>query len=184
MIVDDLRALPTAPMIVAEGTPISPAFVSSGLADRERAVWLAPAPAFQRARLQERRLPPGPRRLYLLLAEELERDLSEHDVATIPVDGSASIEETYASVEHRFAAALEEGPRAASRTERRALLREANESIADQVRDYHARPWATGEADAVVRAFLCECGDTTCDASVDLAVSASAAGPVLAAGHV
>ena len=42
MVVDDLRELPVSPLIVAEGSTLSPSVVSSGIADPSRAVWLAP----------------------------------------------------------------------------------------------------------------------------------------------
>jgi hypothetical protein len=38
MVVDDLRRLPASPLIVAEGSPLPPHVVSSGIADRSRAV--------------------------------------------------------------------------------------------------------------------------------------------------
>ena len=86
-------------------------------------------------------------------------------------------------VEEAFAAALAEGPRAETSEGRQALLREGNEAIAAQVRGYYARPWADGDAESTVRTFNCECGDTSCEASVDLAVGDLADGPVLAPRH-
>ena len=50
MILDDLRRLPESPLVVAEGSTVSP----SGVADRSRAVWLLPSPEFQQARLADR----------------------------------------------------------------------------------------------------------------------------------
>jgi hypothetical protein len=88
-----------------------------------------------------------------------------------------------AAVEELFAAALAEGPRAATLAERRVLLREANEAIASQVRDFYRRPWANGDAEAVVREFVCECGDPGCAASVFIPVGALASGAALAPGH-
>jgi hypothetical protein len=69
-------------------------------------------------------------------------------------------------VEQRFAAALAAGPTARTGDERRALLREINDGIAGQVRGYYARPWAHGDPEAVVREFVCECGDPECDATL------------------
>ncbi|HEY3183631.1 MAG TPA: hypothetical protein VGJ77_12395 [Gaiellaceae bacterium] len=183
MIVDDLRRLPTSPLIVAEGSTVSPAVVSSGIADRSRAVWLMPTPEFQRAQLEERDLPPGPRELYLALTATIRREAGEHDAPVLPVDESRGIDETVAVVEERFSEALAEGPRVETVAERRALLREANEAVVAQVRGYFARPWAAGDADAAVRAFLCECGDPFCDATVEVAVGELARGPALARGH-
>jgi hypothetical protein len=66
---------------------------------------------------------------------------------------------------------------------RRALLRETNAAIAAQVRGYYARPWADGDPDAVVRQFVCECGDPRCDVHMRLPVGDVAAAPALAPGH-
>lgn len=178
MIVDDVRQLPASPLIVAEGSPVSPAWV----VDQRRAVWLIPTAEFQHAGLAERDLPPAPQRLYLLLAEEIEREAMEHAAPTLTVDLSHGVDDTVTAVEHRFADALAQGPRAETIGERRTLLREANEAVAEQVRGYHARPWADGDAELVVRTFACECGETDCEASVETAVGASV-GPVLAPGH-
>jgi hypothetical protein len=183
MVVDDLGALPSSPLVVAEGSTLPASAVSSGVADRARAVWLLPTPAFQRAQLAARGLPPGPKELYLLLGETIAREAREHDVPVLDVDGSRGPDETVGAVEELFAAALAEGPRAEGLAERRALLREANEAVATQVRGYHARPWAHGDPGQAVREFLCECGDPSCTTSVTLAVSEVAGGPVLAPGH-
>jgi hypothetical protein len=179
MILDDLRRLPTSPLIVAEGTPVSPAVVF----DRDRAVWLISTPELQRARLDEPGLDPGPTQLYLLRAAEIRREARENGVPVLTVDRSQDIDEIVAAVEALFADALAEGPRAETATERRQLLREANEAIVEQVRGYYARPWADGDANDVVRTFVCECGDTSCDISVDIRVGDAAAERVLAAGH-
>jgi hypothetical protein len=183
MIVDDLRALPTFPLIVAEGSPIPPQVVSSGIADRSRALWLIPTPEFHRAQLEKIEVARGPRELCLLLAEEIKREAKAHGAPTLTVDGSRAIDERVAGLEERFEDGLAAGPRAEELTARRALLREANAAIVAQVRGYHARPWAEGDADTVVRTFVCECGDRGCAARVELAVGAVAAGPVLAPGH-
>jgi broad-specificity NMP kinase len=88
-----------------------------------------------------------------------------------------------AAVERLFEDALDAGPLAETVAERSRLLREGNEAIVAQVRAYYARPWAEGEADQVVRSFVCECGERSCEASVEVAVGVPAAAPVLAAGH-
>jgi hypothetical protein len=183
MVVDDLRRLPSSPLVIAEGSTISPSVVSSDIADPSRAVWLLPTPEFQRAQLAERGLARGPRELYLLLAKAIEESAEEHGAPTLTVDASRGINEMVAAVEEAFAEALNEGPRAEATEERRALLREGNEAIAAQVRGYYARPWADGDAESIVRNFICECGETTCEAGVDLAVGDLADNPVLAPDH-
>jgi hypothetical protein len=93
------------------------------------------------------------------------------------------IDQMVAAVEELFAEALAEGSQARTPAERRALLREANQAIASQVRDRYQRPWADGDPEAVVRGFICECGDPGCDASVRMPVGALSSGAVLAPGH-
>jgi hypothetical protein len=183
MVLDDLRALPDSPLVVAEGSVLPVQAVSSGIVDRSRAVWLIPTDDFQQALLAGRGTPPGPTALYRLLRDRAIREASEHGVPTLLVDGSLGLDATVTTAEELFAEALAEGPRAETRAARRALLRDANEEIAAQVRGYYARPWAVGDAESVVREFLCECGNTSCDASVHVPVAAVAAGAVLAPGH-
>jgi dephospho-CoA kinase len=176
MVVEDLQALPRSPLVVAEGTTLA----ASAVEDHSRAVWLLATPELLRARPEERGLS---RELYLLVAKTIERETREHGVRVLVVDGARSIDATVAAVERLFKDALDEGPLAETVAERRGLLREANEAIVAQVRGYYARPWAEGEADQVVRSFLCECGERSCEASVEVAVWVAAAAPVLAAGH-
>jgi hypothetical protein len=179
MVVEDLQALPRTPLVIAEGTTLP----AGAVHDRSRAVWLIPTPEFQQARLDERDLSSGTRALFLLLAKTIEHEAREHDVPVFVVDGARDIDATVAAVERLFKDALDEGPLAQTPAERRQLLREANEAVVAQVRGYYARPWADGEADQVVRTFVCECGERACEASVDVAVGIAAAAPALAAGH-
>ena len=187
MVVDDLRGMPTSPLVVAEGTTVPPAVVSSGVADPARAVWLLPTPQFRQARVEARGGPRPSDALYALMAAEIGREASEHRVPTLTVDGSRGIAEMVAAVEEHFADALAAGPRAGTADERRALLREANEAIVSQCLAYVARPWTTVDAESLVRGFVCECDDLDCDELVELPVAAferaAARGPVLAARH-
>ena len=157
--------------------------MTAGIADRSRSVWLVSTPTFQRERLDEDRLPQGPRELYLLLAEAIEREARNEGVPILAVDESRGLDETTAEVEALFADALAAGPRVETLSERRALLREANDAIVAQIRAYYARPWADGDPETVVREFACECGDTACNATVELPVGALSAGRALAPGH-
>jgi hypothetical protein len=179
MVVEDLLALPRAPLVVAEGSTVPAAAVT----DRARAVWLLPSGEFQRARLEERGLSAGARGLFFLLAKTIEREAREHGVPILAVDDAATVADTVAAVEEHLGPALAVGPRAETLTERRALLREANEAVVAQMRGYYARPWAEGDADEVVRTFVCECGDVGCEADVRLAVGVVHRSPALAPGH-
>jgi hypothetical protein len=165
MVVEDVAALPASPMIVAEGSVITP----SCLPADAHAVWLL---------LHEpdsRGIP-----LYALLAEEIEAEVRVAHAPVIAIDG---VEETLAAVEELFAEVLVGAPRARTLDERRALLREANLAQVEQVRGFYARPWATGDPDAVERTFVCECGDAACVADVRATVGAAETAPALAAGH-
>ena len=183
MVVDDLRALPTSPLVVAEGSTLSPSAVSSGIAERARAVWLIPTATFQRVQLASREMTSGHAQLSLLLSEVIEREARKHDAPTICVDGSKSIAEATDEVELLFADAITAGSRARTLDTRQALLRETNEAIVAQVYGYHARAWAEGDPEVVVREFVCECGDPACDVDMQLPVGDVAAGPVQAPGH-
>lgn len=187
MVVDDLRALPHSPLVVAEGTTVPAAAVSSGLAERSRAVWLIPTLEFQRDRLDERGGPAAEQALFRLLAETIESEASDHDAPILSVDISRGIEEMVAAVEERFGAAIAAGPTAQTTAERRALLRHANEAIVSQCLGFLARPWSHGDAESFEREFVCECDDPECAEGVELAVAAfvraSRTGTVLAAAH-
>jgi len=183
MILEDMRALPRTPLVLAEGTPLRPNLVAPVLATSAHAVWLVPTPGCHRARLEQRGARENSIQRSLELGSEIERQASDCGQALFRVDESRGIDEVVATVEHSFGEALTHGPRARTLAERRMLLREANKAIVSQVRGYYARPWADGEADPVVRAFICECGDPGCDADAVLAVGAVSDEPVLAPGH-
>lgn len=183
MVLDDLRALPTTPLVVAEGSTLPASAISAGIAEPTRAVWLIPTHSFQTAQLEARRTPAGATKLYLLLADVTEREANEHAAPILTINGSKGIDDTTNAVEALFEGALAEGPRAETLAERCSLLREANEAIVAQVRGYYTRPWAEGDPDVVIRTFVCECGDTGCEASVELPVGFASAEPALALGH-
>ncbi|MBL7493952.1 hypothetical protein I6A60_31045 [Frankia sp. AgB1.9] len=69
MTLDDLRALPSSPLIVAEGTQITPRMLPPGAL----AVFLIPSPRVERARLDHRRHPHRGRDLHLRLGELITR---------------------------------------------------------------------------------------------------------------
>jgi hypothetical protein len=180
MVVDDLRALPPAPLVVAEGSDVPAWVISSGLADATRAIWLMPTPSFQAASLAD--LPLGARTLYSLLRDVVQAETSEHGAPVLTIDGTLDIDEVTDAVQRLFAGAISAGPKAETMSERRALLRGANEAGVEQVRAYYRRPWAVGDSESVVRPFLCECGRTDCSESVEVTVE-RAARPVYALGH-
>ena len=158
MVLDDLRALGSAPLVIAEGTVLP----ASGVGDPARAAWLLQPHA------------PVERRVDALVSRVIADEALEHGVPVVrPED-----------VEARFAAAIAAGPRAQGRGERQALLREMNEAVARQVRGYFRRWWAQGDPAAVEWDLACECGDPDCLADVRAPVGRLGRGPVIAPGHV
>ena len=140
MVLDDLRALGSAPLVIAEGTVLPAAGVGE-----PGAGGVAAAAACSGRAARGRAGRPGDRG----------RGARARRPGRAPED-----------VEARFAAAIAAGPRAQGRGERQALLRGMNEAVAQQVRGYFRRWWAQGDPAAVERDFACECGDPDCLADV------------------
>jgi hypothetical protein len=113
--VEDLIAMPGAPLIVAEGPGFFPRRILPLLADRGRAVWLVPSEEFKRASAI-RRDKPGSRHLTsdperaqenlirrdVLMGDSVRRGVNELGLAMYEVDGSRSLEEMAATVEAQF----------------------------------------------------------------------------------
>ncbi|MEU7893126.1 AAA family ATPase [Nonomuraea sp. NPDC049152] len=173
MTVDDVRGLPSSPLIVAEGTQVVPAMLPHG----SRAVWLTPPAEVLRERLTARHGPGRVPELYLLLGELIAAEVSRAGVPAITAADAMD------EVERFFAADLARGPLAAGAEERRRLLREANEAVAEQYRAAFARPWNTADSSAVARPFACECDGHECDEVLSLAIEDLPPTPLLAAGH-
>ncbi|NEB77441.1 AAA family ATPase [Streptomyces sp. SID14478] len=180
MATDDVRALPPAPLAVAEGTVITPAAVRT-LPGRA-ALWLLPTPELLEKRLVERELEAGPLALYRRIADVIEEEVRASGAPFLTVDTDTATNLTEA-VEARWADVLAAAPGAVDRRERRALLREANLAVVAQYTRYFARPWSRGDAAAAKAAFSCECGDTGCAGHVTLAVTELPPTPLLAPGH-
>ncbi|WP_218010236.1 hypothetical protein [Actinomadura chibensis] len=184
MTLDDLRGLPTSPLIVAEGTQIAPGILPPGA----RAVFLMPSPRVQRARLDLRHHPRRAPELYLRMGELVAREVNASDLPRLNVD-DLSIEQTVAEVEKLFADMLAAGPTASTTAERRALLRQANRADVERYRALHARPWSAADLETTMRAFACECAHPDCHAQVELTVPDfppppdDTSPPVLAPGH-
>jgi hypothetical protein len=177
MVVEDLRALPRSPLVVAEGTTV-PAWAAG-----EQGIWLIPTHQFQETAFAKRELAPSVAALYRLYTEVVEREAHEHGVRVLTIDGTRDVDAVAAQVEQLFEPILRAGPRAETIAERRALLREANAAIVDQVRGYYGRPWASGDPEPVAREFFCECGETACVEVVLASVAQAASAPVVAPGH-
>ena len=187
MVVDDVRALPQSPMIVAEGSTVPASVVSAGVAAPSRSIWLLPTRELQLAQRGEQGGESNKDRAFVLLAEQIERNAVEHGVPILRVDGSRGVDEIYAVVEELFADALTAGPRAETPEERRALLRYANDAVVAQARGFLSRVGTPADLEVFTRVFVCECGNPRCEEDLEMPVAAferaAAAGAVTAPRH-
>ncbi len=183
MVIDDVRALPESPGIIAEGSCLPASICSSGLVERSHLIWLVPTAAFQDRQLAAAATSDGHARLYRRLRQVIEDEARAHDVPTLTVDGSRDVAVMVTAVEAALGPALDSMPRARSRAERQALRRESNEALIAQVRGRYARPWAEGNPEVVAQLFVCECGRLDCQVDVILTVAQAATRAVLAPGH-
>jgi hypothetical protein len=173
LMVEDIEALPSSPLVVAEGTPLVPWRVADFVAGPGHAVWLVPTPEFQRARLLERptvefdRTSDPERALENRIAREIavgeliERDAQERGFRVISVDGSLGVDEVAAQVEEAFGEAIAAGPRAAT-AERFELRRRHNRQVHRQVSAYFSRVPGAGDPAASPAPFGCECAASGC----------------------
>ena len=184
MTLDDLRALPASPLIIAEGTQITPTVAGVGPCS----VWLMISEEEQRARLDAKPQPALPLGSAFLARRIIEAEVSAAGARTLLVD-HLTVEETVAAVHHLFGPRIADGPTARTTTERRRLIRYDNRVVVDQHLAYLARPWAVGSPDTVIRSFACECGQPDCRELVELAIADfpappdDASPPVLSSAH-
>ena len=171
---DDVRALPPAPLTIAEGTPVTPRITGG-----DPAVWLLVSPETQRARLADRRLGPERTSLYLALGERIAHDTAG---SLVLYTDRLSPADTVAAVDELFAGVLAAAPKAETDAQRSELLRYANRAQLSQVRGFFARPWADGDPQAVVKPLDCECGSPDCSQRLEIAIG-DYVSPLLAAGH-
>ncbi|GAB3427543.1 P-loop nucleotide/nucleoside kinase family protein [Flindersiella endophytica] len=183
MILSDLRELPAAPLVVAEGGQMTPAMASLG----GSAIWLMPSRDEQRRRLAARH-PDGAPDAYLRSWDVVREQLDGSGVAELPVDG-LSVDETLAELEVFFEPRLTAGPVASTLEERQDLVRYANQAIITQCLSPSTKPLNPLPPAQIVRDFECECGRADCLAQVTLravdAQTLAAAPPpaILAPGH-
>ncbi len=93
MVLDDVQALPETPLVLAEGTTVSPAALETNAIDRAHALWLLPTPGFLDAQLNARGLGDGQRRLYRLLAEVIEREAADNGAPVMRVDETLALDD-------------------------------------------------------------------------------------------
>lgn len=161
MILDDLRALPTEPGIVAEGPQLLPELVAPLLARPEAAIWLVPTPRLQRG-LLDARPSAGPdhtsdadlvkakmTRRNELIADRIRSSALEHGLRLVEID---VYEEAGDALEQRLVAPETE---LAPGTVRE-LRRDENLMVLDQIKRYLASDEGPAEP-AKLFPLSCEC---------------------------
>jgi hypothetical protein len=183
LMVEDIEALPAAPLVVAEGAPLHPSFVGERLAGRDHGVWLVPTPEFQRARLEERdrttweRTSDPARALENRIERELrvgkliEEEAIVRGLHVLRVDVTRGLTAMTDAVETIFAEVISGGPRAGTTTERRELRRDENLTLLRQVSTYFERVPEAGDPRTSPIEFDCECGASGCEATVEMALA-------------
>jgi hypothetical protein len=120
--VDDLLAMPKAPLIVAEGPGFFPEVVQPLLSSPHQAIWFVPEPWFKRkiaiqrgkpsVRHQTRDAQRATENIIardLLVAQHVREEATARRLRLIEVDGAQSIDELVALVEQHFAPFLQTG---------------------------------------------------------------------------
>jgi adenylate kinase family enzyme len=181
MIIEDLRSLPAAPLVVAELVSPEPAIVPIG-----QAVALMTSQKAQQTRL-ERRHPDGVPPRYVRQWQATTDKLMHSGAHAIVVD-DLTIDDTVAEVERYFKNRIADGPTAETLEQRRDLLRYANQAVVDQAIGW-AQHTRGGDVSTASLSLECECARPTCSALVSLAFadaySAITQEPptILAGGH-
>jgi hypothetical protein len=178
MIVDDLRALPREPAIVAEGPHLLPELVAPLVASPQAAVWLVPTPHLQRGLHGARpSAVPGHTsdadlvqekvaRRNELLAEAIRRSALETGLAVTEIQ---SYVDATLALEKRLGPLVPEASTIAPETVRR-LRRDENLMVLDQVLRYLASAEAPPDHDGRI-AFSCECTRLGCVDRVEIDLS-------------
>lgn len=115
LVIEDLLAMPTEPTIVAEGPGLFPECVGPALKSPRQAIWLVPTKAFKRTLVEQRGKPSvrartsDPERATenliardLLMARHVRKEARERGLKLCEVDGSRTLGEMIALVEHHF----------------------------------------------------------------------------------
>lgn len=184
LFIEDLRALPSSPLIVVDN-----ALAKRSVAAPGQAVWLMPSQSAQQTRLEQRH-PDGVPPRYLWDWKRITEAAAESTAPKLTVD-DLTVEQTIAAVERIFADRLAEGPTATTIEQRRELLRYSNQTIVDQHLGWFAHyPGDLGRSvDENVGMFDCECARPGCFALVEMSIGsarpAMAAEPpnIVADGH-
>ena len=172
MVVEDVRALPPEPLVVAEGTTMP-----ASLVPVDRALWLLPTPELQRQRLEERGWPPA---VHGAVRAGLRDDRSRggrgaRARAARSTARSASRRRSTRSSITSPGSSRPNQERRRRRNGARSCARRTSTSSARCAASSRARG-RTGSAEKVERSFACECGDPACTARIETTVGVAAAG--------
>ena len=115
LVMEDLQAMSREPMNIAEGPGLFPESVHRVLRSPRQAIWLVPTEAFKRALVKQRGKPSvraqtsDPERATenliardMLMARLVREEAQERGLKLCELDGSQSLEEMVAVVEHHF----------------------------------------------------------------------------------
>lgn len=184
MIVEDIEARGSGPLVIVEGPQLLPHLVQPVMADSEHGVWLLPTTDFTARSLGIRNSPTPlaqesdkdrARRLRLerdaLLTEWIRRDAAERDLTVVEMNGGQGEDESEQELAELFAAVLEAGPRARDGAERHAIRQEENAVANRQIAAFRASLGDDAPPEGEFP-FACECTDLGCDAQVELTPSA------------
>ncbi|WP_446664933.1 hypothetical protein [Flexivirga sp. B27] len=193
MIVDDIEARGTGPLLVVEGPQLFPHLVQPVMASPGHGIWLLPTTDFTARSLGIRNSPTPlaeesdqdrARRRRLerdaLLTERIRRDADERNLAVVEMDGRQDEDESERALAELFGPLLGAGPRARDGEERRAIRREENAVVNRQIAAFRASLGDKAPPESGFP-FVCECTNLGCDVQVELTPSAyRAAGGALA----
>ncbi|HWC23638.1 MAG TPA: hypothetical protein VG502_15185 [Flexivirga sp.] len=193
MIVDDIVARGSGPMVVAEGPQLLPELVGPVMATSGHGVWLLPTTDFTARSLGIRNSPTPlaretdkdrARRRRLerdaLLTDRIRRDAEQRGLAVVDMDGKQNEDESDGALAELFGSLLEAGPRAHDGEERRAIRREENAAANRQIGAFRASLGDTAPPEGDFP-YACECTNLGCDVQVELTPTAyRAAGGALA----
>jgi hypothetical protein len=184
MIVDDIVARGSGPLLIVEGPQLLPHLVQPVMASPHHGVWLLPTTDFTARSLGIRNSPTPlaeesdqerARRRRLerdaLLTERIRRDAAERELVVVEMDGRQCEDDTEQALTQLFGALLEAGPRARDGEERRAIRREENAVANRQIAAFRTSLGDQAPPEGAFP-FACECTNLGCDVQVALTPSA------------
>jgi len=167
LVLEDLRAYPHEPPIVAEGPQLLPELVGP------KSVFLVPTPDFQRTGLFRRQPTRRPQVVErdALLAATIREQATKLGLTVVEVDGSLDADGVVERLEELFAPLLES---TRPLPDLRAMRRDENEAVSANI----------VAAGIPSYAFACECGRSGCTERVELTTTELArVDPVVAPAH-